>query len=148
MENNEYRPENDTNEQAKEERSEKSGFNSNPYGDPGAVPPPIDPQNLRPTTPSSFGLISMILGIIGLVMCCCYGSGFLFSVASLVLAIVEVAREKKFSGFGIAGLILGIVGIVLALIVWVFVIIALLVVESESGSPGTAAIALLHLSAI
>ncbi len=73
-------------------------------------------------------LISMILGIVGAVCCCC-GScipyvkwvapflALLMSVAALVLAIVSKKVMGKMHGMAIAGMILGIFGIVMFVIV-------------------------------
>lgn len=65
-----------------------------------------------------FGIISMILGILSVLMGCCYGSGFLFAVAAVILAIVDKKKNGKFTGMALAGLICGCVGLAIALI-WV-----------------------------
>ncbi len=72
--------------------------------------------------PDSFGIASMILGIVSIVIaccCCCIKFGFVFSlivgITAIVLAIVAKSKspEHKFSGMAIAGLIMGIIGTLL-----------------------------------
>lgn len=70
---------------------------------------------------------SLVLGIISIVLCCCYG------VPSIILGIVGIIcavcgnRDNK-NGVGIAGLICSIIGIGLG-IFWVF-IYALVIIDS------------------
>ena len=69
------------------------------------------------------GILSMIFGIISFLFCCCYGSGIVFSIAAIVLAVISFKKEKV-NGFSIAGLILGIVGTIACFTMIVMFIVA------------------------
>ncbi len=62
----------------------------------------------------------MIGGIVGLVLSCCYGVGFLFGVAAIVLGHLGRKREPA-QGMALAGLITGYASVALSLIMWVFI---------------------------
>ncbi len=97
----------------------------------------IEPENNEPATKkSSLGLISMIIGIVNVVCCCCgncipyvsYVVPFvvlILGVVSLVLAIVSKKQAGKMDGFAIAGMILGILGIVMGVVAIVTFILGL-----------------------
>ena len=66
-------------------------------------------------------IAALVMGIISIVLTCCCGSGIIFGIAGLIMAIV--ANKQRKSGVGTAGLICSIVGIVfnvLSLIVYFF----------------------------
>jgi len=68
----------------------------------------------------TFGIISLVCGILAqLCCCCCGGASIPFSIAAIVLAIVDKSKNGKFSGLGIAGLVLGIAGILLFVVSFV-----------------------------
>ncbi len=75
---------------------------------------------------SSFGIASMVCGIVSLVMCCCIGYlGCIAAVAAIVLFILERTVAKTKSGMAVAGLVCGIItiaftviGLVLSAIIW------------------------------
>ena len=60
----------------------------------------------------------MIFGIVGLVLSCCYGAGFFFGVAGLVLGHLGRKRETA-QGMALAGLITGYISVGLSLAMWV-----------------------------
>jgi hypothetical protein len=60
----------------------------------------------------------MIFGIVGLVLSCCYGAGFLFGAAGVVLGHLGRKRETA-QGMALAGLITGYTSVGLSLIMWV-----------------------------
>lgn len=69
---------------------------------------------------TAMGLISMILGIASIVVCC---SGFPFAVAAIVLALIERSKLGETSKKGKVGLILGIIGAVIGVIVYILAFI-------------------------
>lgn len=57
-------------------------------------------------------IASLVLGIIGIPACCCYGvPGVLFGIIGLILAIVGNKRSRN-KGIGIAGLVCSIIAII------------------------------------
>ena len=70
-------------------------------------------------------IASLVLGIIGIPACCCYGvPGVLFGIIGLILAIVGNKRSRN-KGIGIAGLVCSIIAIVFGAIVSVYYIYVL-----------------------
>jgi len=95
--------------------------NANPGGfQPFGQPPPqnggfgFPPQN-NPAAPTSNGLgvISLILGIIGLVLACC-GVGWLLGIPAIICGAIQQKRNKN--GMALAGLVMGIIATVIGLI--------------------------------
>lgn len=76
-------------------------------------------------------LLAMIFGIIGVLVSCCYGAGFLFSLAGVILGHLGLKREPA-RGMALAGLITGYVGLGIALI-WIVIGIGLVVVAVTAG---------------
>lgn len=67
--------------------------------------PPIMP-NSNPT--DGLGIASMVLGIISILLCCCYGFGLMLAIPGLILGLVakkSLATGKR-SGFALAGIII------------------------------------------
>jgi small neutral amino acid transporter SnatA (MarC family) len=86
--------------------------------------PPAAPYNAGPAKPSTvLSLLSMIGGIVGLVLSCCFGAGFLFAVAGIVLGFLGKKKEDA-RGMGMTGIITGFVGVALAIIMWVLLLAA------------------------
>ncbi len=59
----------------------------------------------------TFGIISMILGIVSVISLCGCGVSIILGIVAVVFAALQMKRGKN--GFAIAGLVMGIVGIVL-----------------------------------
>lgn len=115
---------------------------THPETPPGAVPPAVPPVAAPPpaTAPpapppyqtgapylagpqkpvTTLSLLSMIFGIAGVVLSCCYGAGFLFAVAGIVLGHLGRKREPA-QGMALTGLITGYVAVGLSLITWVLI---------------------------
>ena len=74
-------------------------------------PPPPPPKDVKP-------LISMILGIVGIVIgCCCPIAGIGLGVAAVIIAGICYSQNLETNkGFYLAGLITGIAAIVLHII--------------------------------
>lgn len=99
------------------------GFNNNPYGDPNATPcfTPADPQTNRS---NGMGIASLVLGILSLLLCCCYGFGIVLAIPAVILAIVDGVKYRKMSGYDIAGLVFGIIGFLLGAITLICLAVA------------------------
>ena len=90
------------------------------------TPPDAGVQNAS----NSEGTTGFVLSLIGLVVNCCCGGGFVIGLVCCIIGIVLCVSSKKkagqFSGLALAGLICGIVGIataVLSAIAMVFMIV-------------------------
>lgn len=68
---------------------------------------------------NGFGIASLVLGILGIVMF--FGFGIVFAILALVFAIVQ--RKSYKNGIATAGLVLGIIGIVINSIYIIFIIV-------------------------
>ncbi|HEU4848828.1 MAG TPA: DUF4190 domain-containing protein [Terrimesophilobacter sp.] len=126
--------------------------------DQGPVPPPVPPQQPpvpppaspyqastqpQPPSPSPYyaagpqkpptvlSLLAMIFGIVGVLVSCCYGAGFLFSLAGVILGHLGLKREPA-RGMALAGVITGYVGLGIAL-VWAVIGIGLAVFVATAG---------------
>lgn len=64
----------------------------------------------------------MIFGIVGALLSCCYGIGFLFGVAAIVLGHLGRKRENA-QGMSLTGLITGYTSVALSLVMWVLLFI-------------------------
>lgn len=89
------------------------------------VMPPTVPQSQGP---NGLQIAGLVLGIISIVACCCYGvAGIVFGIAGLVCSIMGNKENKH--GVGTAGLICSIIGIVIFVIFIVFYIILFFIGE-------------------
>lgn len=81
-----------------------------PYG---YIPQPqANPNN-------GFAIASMICGIAGILLCCCYGAGAVVGIVGIVLAVMSKKQNAgKMSGMAIAGLVCGIIGVIFSAI-WI-----------------------------
>lgn len=64
-----------------------------------------------------FGIISLILGILGITTCLLPTYAAILSIAAIVTGAISLKKEAN-RGFAIAGLVLGIIGLILALLVF------------------------------
>ena len=88
---------------------------------------PIPPMGGEPAPTPTLSIISMIVGILGLLIGF-VGGGLLFSVGGAVLGHLGRRKEPAARGFWLTGLITGYVGIlvnVVVIIVWIVVFFAL-----------------------
>lgn len=77
-----------------------------------------------PAKPSTIlSLLSMIGGIVGLVLSCCFGAGILFAVAGIVLGYLGKSKENA-RGMAMTGIITGFIGAALSIIMWVLLLAA------------------------
>lgn len=82
------------------------------------------------------GIASMILGIVSIVICCCYGAGLLLAIPGLVLGLVAKKSPEtgNRSGFAIAGIIISSISIGLNLMCLIYMIYNLVEIGSMSPS--------------
>lgn len=73
------------------------------------------PQQDRPEGANGLQIASLILGILGIPGCCCYGVvGLLFGIIGLILALI--GNKKNRSAIGIGGLVCSIIAILFGII--------------------------------
>lgn len=89
--------------------------NQDPYNNPYySQPVAAQPVNKTP----ALAIVSLVMGILSIVLGCCYGIGIIFAVAGIVMAVIANKGQK--SGVGIAGLVCSIVGAVFSVIMIVY----------------------------
>ncbi len=85
-----------------------------PQWEPTQYPPPYTRPN------NTQGLVSMILGIAGIPLVCCFSVGIPFGIAAIVLGIIGRRRVNRGlatnRGQATAGFICGIVAVVLGVV--------------------------------
>jgi hypothetical protein len=94
-----------------------------PPGPPGGTPP-FDPAGggfgVPPQKPqNAFGIASLVLGIISIVLCCCY-AGFWAGIPAAILGFLGMKKADQGQAtnkpLALAGLITGAVGLVIAIV--------------------------------
>jgi hypothetical protein len=78
--------------------------------DPTPPPPPEGSKTKA--------IISMILGILSLLLCCCWYISVPLAIASLVLGILAIKNNEPGRGMAIAGIVTSSVGIVLLILLF------------------------------
>ena len=69
-------------------------------------------QNQRGNSTNAMQIASLVLGIIGMLTCCCYGVvGLVLGIMGLVFAII--GNKSSRSGVGVAGLVCSIIAVIL-----------------------------------
>lgn len=63
-------------------------------------------------------VVSLVMGILSIVACCCYGIGIVPAIVGLILAIIS--KKKNPSGVATAGLICSIIGLVFSVIAIIY----------------------------
>ena len=93
-------------------------------------PPPVVPA-MPPSAGSAYtknwmGITALILAIVGLLLACCWGAGFLFAAGGLVLGLLGKkaadAGEANNRGMSQAGFIMGIIGLVLSIVGFIAIV--------------------------
>ena len=77
-------------------------------------------------------IVSMILGIISVITCCCYGGGLPFGIAAIITGIISKKKNQPGGGMALAGIITGAVGTLMGVIGLIMIIIGII---SGSGTP-------------
>lgn len=88
---------------------------------PPAMPPvPGVPFGSNPTAKNWMGIVALVLGILSILLACCWGSGILFGAGAIVLGLLGkkavVAGEANNGGLANVGFILGCIGGALSVI--------------------------------
>lgn len=110
----------------------------NPYAQAApAVPQPYANGPYVAPPSQTLSIVSMILGIVGILFSFCYGGGFLFSLGAVITGHLATKREPHAKGFRLAGVITGYVGLGIAAL-WVIGLIVFFVIlaASSAGSYG------------
>jgi predicted outer membrane lipoprotein len=116
------------------------GYQQPPYGQPG-VPPPYQPPLIvmQPTAPTSgLAVTSLVLSLVGLLLCCAFGIPSLIAVICGHLALRETkSGAKSGQGMAVAGLVMGYLIIVPAILfsLWVFALGGLGLISSSTAVP-------------
>lgn len=102
-------------------------FNSEFYNNQNS----IYDQNPDQKKPNGLGIASLVLGIVSIVTCCCYGVSIIPAIVGLVLGIIQMRKYNN--GIAIAGLVTSIFGILLN----IYMIFSILVaIQSYGGLQG------------
>lgn len=79
-------------------------------------------ENLSQPRTMIYSILSLVLGILSLVLCCCGGwFGLGLGVLAIVFSVVSRCHLGYFDGLSIAGLVLGIIGAVFGIAMIVLV---------------------------
>ena len=97
-----------------------------PYAPPtysAAPPAPVGVKPPKPGDPSKnwAGVLSMILGILSLVLCCIFYISPFFAIAGIIFSVIGKKSQQK--GMSTAGMITSIIGLLLVIIFIVVVVI-------------------------
>lgn len=128
----------------------QQSYGQQPYGQPsgqqqaygqqpyGGQQQPYAQGYGTPAPPKTLSLISMILGIVGVLFSLAYGSGILFSIAAVILGHLGKRRESLAAKpFWLTGLITGYVGIGMALLWLIGIIIFVVILAAGAGAAST-----------
>lgn len=86
---------------------------------------PYDYNSGRSDKANGMQIASLVLGILGILACCCYGiPGVLFGIIGLILAIIGNQKSSN-KGIGIAGLVCSIIAIIFGALASVYYIYVL-----------------------
>lgn len=78
-----------------------------------------EPQQPKNQT-NILAIVGLVLGILSIVLSCCYGIGILFGIAGIICS--ALSKKKGKSGVGTAGLICSIVGTVFSVLMIIYFI--------------------------
>ena len=70
----------------------------------------------EPEQKATLSIVSMVLGIVGLIFSCCCCLGVPFDIAAIVVGIIAKKKNVPNQGMALAGIILGAVAIVIYII--------------------------------
>lgn len=70
----------------------------------------------QPKKSSGLAIASLVCGIVGLVLCCCYYLSLPLSIVGLILGIVSLSKKSGGKGMAIVGVILSGITVVLAIL--------------------------------
>lgn len=128
-ENIPYPPDGEADKQPSQQTQQPYQQSQQSYQPPVNYPQP-GPEGFQtapnPQKTNGLAIASLVLGIVGILFCWCYGFGILPSIPGVILGIISLGQIKKNGqggkGIAIAGLILSILGGLLSIImIFVFV---------------------------
>ncbi len=99
-----------------------SDYNANGQYQPVVSAPLLNQKN---TTNHGMAIASMVLGIVGTVLCCCCGTSVVIGIIGLILGIIARSKGNR-EVFSLVGIILNSVAIFLSIALVVYYIIAFL----------------------
>jgi len=96
----------------------------NNYQDNTANIPYQAPMDEAPVTTNGLQITGLVLGILAIVSCWCYGIfGIIFGIAGLICSII--GNKKGKTGVGTAALVCSIIGLILGVISLIYFVIVL-----------------------
>lgn len=98
-----------------------NGFESQPYSQPTySQPAPQGGTNVK-------AILALVFGILSILTCCCYGVvSIILGIVGIVMAVLAKKDNMgQFPGMAIAGLVCSIIGILLGVAYWVLFLIGI-----------------------
>lgn len=74
-------------------------------------------------------VVSLVMGILSIILCCCYGIGVIFGIPGLICAIIS--RKKGKTGLSTAGLICSIIGLILSVLAIIYYVVCIVYAMSN-----------------
>ncbi len=92
------------------------------------APPPAYPAYQAPSTRgNTFGLLSMIFGIVAFPMICCFNAGIAVGIAAVVLGVIGTGKasrgEANNKAMSIAGIACGAVAAAIGLVILIITVV-------------------------
>ncbi|MDE5946911.1 MAG: DUF4190 domain-containing protein [Oscillospiraceae bacterium] len=77
--------------------------------------PPVNPdeRGSKIQGSSAFAIVSLVLSIISLILCCLMGLNFILAIPALIFGIVSLVKRRRGKGMAIAGIIISAISILL-----------------------------------
>lgn len=86
----------------------------------------------KTNTTNGMQIASLVLGILGMLTCCCYGVvGLVLGIIGLIMAIMGNHRSR--SGVGVAGLVCSIIAIILGIAGTIYFILIYFAIYQQAG---------------
>lgn len=105
-----------------ENSNSSANYDYNPDENASYAPEPAV-YTEAPTTQESgtigFGVASLVLGIVSLVLCCCSRLSGVLGVLAVIFGIIHIAKHLPKKGLGIAGIITGAIGLIMGIVITV-----------------------------
>jgi len=80
---------------------------------------------------NTLAVVSLVMGILSIILCCCYGIGIVFGIAGIICG--AIAKKKGQSkGLSTAGLVCSIIGSVFSVIAIIYYAWAIAMVASDA----------------
>ncbi len=119
---------NDQNNQTVDTNSTNNYYQDNTQYTQPVYSQPVNAEPAKAQTPT-LAIVSLVMGILSIVLGCCYGIGIIFAIAGIIMAVIANKQQK--SGIGTAGLICSIVGAVFSVIMLIYYVVVIGAVLSD-----------------